>query len=206
MRFLILGATGGTGTRLVEQALERGHLVTALVRSAPGLTIRHERLTIQAGDPTRPEVLSRLLPGQDAVLSSLGTRDLRPTTVRADSARAAVAAMPAAGVRRLLVVSAAALFPDVGVVRLLGPLVRRVLRENMFDTSEMETVVGASPLDWTVVRPPRLTDGEGAGRYRTEVGRLPRRGLAITRADLARYLLDAAERGLHLHEVVGVSR
>ncbi len=205
MRFLILGATGGTGTRLVEQALERGHLVTALVRSTPGITIRHERLAVHAGDPTRPDVLSRLLPGQDAVLSSLGTRDLRPTTVRADSARATVAAMAAAGVRRLLVVSAAALFPDAGIVRLLGPLVRRVLRENMFDTSEMETVVEASPLDWTVVRPPRLTDGEASG-YRTEVGRLPRRGLAITRTDLARYLLDAAERGLHLHEVVGVSR
>ncbi len=204
MKLFILGATGGTGRQLVTQALARGHDVTALVRSPDRLPLLHERLTVLSGDPRRPEHLARL-PGHDAVVSALGLRDRRPSTLLGDAARATVEAMRRAGVRRLLVVSVAMIFPDAGITRLLGPPLRRVLRHTVRDTIEMEAVVRASALDWTIARPPRLTDGAPRGRYRAEAGRLPPRGLAIPRADLARYLLDATERGLDLGAVVGVT-
>jgi putative NADH-flavin reductase len=183
MRLTIFGATGGTGTRLVRRALEEGHEVTAVVRDPARLdTPAHERLRVITAEIT------------DAVLSTLGHRGPGSATVCADGGRAIVAAMGKAGVRRLLVVSAAGVVTDAGdgfVTRyVVKPLIlERLLKDAFADMRLCEEEVRASDLDWTIVRPPRLTDKEPTGRYRTATDLNLRGGRAISRGDLAGCLL-----------------
>ena len=156
-RLFVLGATGGTGRAIVEQARDRGHLVTAFVRSPEKLGRLHDGVKVIEGDPRDAHALRAALSDHDAVLSALGPRGMGPTTLVGDSARSTVAAMQATGVRRLLVVGVAVLFEHDG---LLNAIARRTfLRYVARDSAEMERVVGASDLDWTVARPPRLTNG-----------------------------------------------
>jgi putative NADH-flavin reductase len=205
MRLLILGATGGTGHALIPQALERGHEVTAFVRSPGKLGALADRVTVRQGDPLRAAELEAVLPGHDAVLSALGPPGPGPTTILRDGATSTVEAMRAAGPRRLIVVSAAVLFEDLGV---LGTLLRRTLLKNVAaDSAEMERVVMGSGLDWTIARPPRLTNGAVTGRYRVENEHLPERSAlaSISRADVAHFLLSELERGAHIHHIVGIT-
>lgn len=143
------------------------------------------------------------LRGVDAVVSTLRAPGLGPTTVHADGARSVVTAMMNSPVRRLLVISSSLLFDDVDV---LGRLLRGlVLRNVVADSREMERTIENSPLDWTVVRAPRLLSGPGKGAYRIERGKLPQGGAFIDRADLADVLLDEVERRAHPRAIVGVS-
>jgi putative NADH-flavin reductase len=205
MRLLILGATGGTGRALIPQALERGHAITAFIRSPEKLGPLADRVSVKQGDPRRAAELEAVLPGHDAVLSALGPPGPGPTTILRDGARSTIEAMRAAGPRRLIVVSAAVLFEDLG---LLGTLLRRTLLKNVAaDSAEMERVVMGSGLDWTIARPPRLTNGALTGQYRVENEHLPERSAlaSISRADVAHFLLTELEQGTHIHHIVGIT-
>lgn len=203
MRLFILGATGGVGRALVEQALQRGHHVTAFVRSPQKLD-GIAGTTVLRGDPRNAGQLRDALPGHDAVLSSLGPTGIGPTTIVADGARATVAAMQAIGLRRLLLVGVAVLFENDGI---LPAIARRTFLRNVArDSAEMERVVAASGLDWTVARPPRLTDGKPTFAYGVADGRMPDGArLTISRADVAHFLLDEVERPAHVHRIVGLA-
>jgi putative NADH-flavin reductase len=206
MRLFILGASGGTGRELVDQALERQHRVTALVRSPQKLAPPREGLTVVQGDPLRAEAIGAALAGHDAVLSALGPPGPGRTTVTSDGARATVAAMRAAGLRRLLILGVAVLFEDAGV---LAALLRRTFLRNVaHDSAEMERIVRASELDWTIARPPRLTNGPRTARYGVADDHLPpgAGGTAtLSRADLANFLLDEVERQTHIRRVIGIA-
>lgn len=202
MRLFILGATGGTGKQLVELALQRGHHVTAFVRS-PQKIPRHERLTIVEGDPHNTEQLARALPRHDAILSALGAIGRGQTTLLGDCAHSTIAAGTTSGVKRLFVVSSALLFPDAGLIGAV--LSRFVFGHVLRDSLEMEQVVKNSSLDWTIVRPVRLTNGSCTGRWRCEADRIPRGGFSISRADVAHFLLDAVEKDAYLKQVIGLS-
>ncbi|MCW2890208.1 MAG: hypothetical protein QOE54_7060 [Streptosporangiaceae bacterium] len=197
MRLTIFGATGGIGTLLVRQSLEAGHQVTAVVRGDPeviatALTRRaHEGLTIVRADVMDPMAIEPILAGQDAVLSAIGSRDGRaPTTVSADSVFSITTAMDKAGVRRLVTISAAGAFTeeaDGPLVRLVAkPLMQRVLLRHSFaDLRAAEELIRDSGLDWTIMRPPRLTEGPRTRDYRMAADRGLRRGYLISRADVA---------------------
>ena len=203
MRLFVLGATGRVGRELVDQAIERGHLVTAFVRSPEKLAPERNGLTVRKGDARNLDELRAALSGHDAVLSALGPPGLGQTTILRDGARSTVAAMQAAGAHRLLIVSAAVLFESAGFVAWL--LRKTLLRNVADDSAEMERVVMSSGLDWTIVRPPRLTNGRFTGYYSVEDDRLPAGGRAISRADVAHFLLGELEHGGHVRRVVGIA-
>jgi putative NADH-flavin reductase len=95
------------------------------------------------------------------------------------------------------------LFQNSGI---LTALLRHTLLRNVAkDSAEMEHVVMESGLDWTIARPPRLTNGPLTGHYRIKDGRLPRGSLSLSRADVAHFLLDELERGAHVHQIVGMA-
>lgn len=201
MRLFILGATGGTGRQLVDQALARGHQVTAFVRSPEKLGARREGLSVRQGDPRDAAALNVALPGHDAVLSALGPPGPRRSTILSDSARSTVSAMQSSGIRRLLIVSAAILFEDLG---LLAAVLRRTLLKNVvIGSGEMERIVAASDLDWTIVRPPRLTNGKLTARYQVADNRFPPGKQTLSRADVADFLLNELDRGAHVRRIVG---
>ena len=204
MRLFVLGATGGTGLALLEQARERGHELTAFVRSPQKLGRPRAGIEVRRGDPRSAAELRAALPGHDAVPSALGPPGPGPTTILRDAARSTVAAMQAVGPRRLFVVSAAVLFEDAGI---LAAILRRTLLRNVAeDSAGMERTVMASGLEWTIARPPRLTNGPLTARYRVEDDRLPTRSgfASIRRADVAHFLLAELERGAHTRRIVGM--
>ena len=204
MRLFILGANGKTGTQLVDVALARGHEVTAFVRSPAKITLRHPRLQVQRGDPLRVDELASALPGHDVVLSALGVRPpqaFRPHTLVQECAASTVAAMTRAGVSRLVLVSAAVLFPEKG---LRFAFFRWLLTQIVRDLGTAEEIVRATPLDWTIVRPPRLIERPGEA-YRSRRDALPVDGFSMSFRAVAAFMLDAAEQQTHVHEIVGLA-
>jgi putative NADH-flavin reductase len=205
MNLFVLGATGNTGRHIVDLALERGHSVTAFVRSPDKITRRETALTVVPGDPLRVDPLARALRGHDAVLSALGPparEAFRPSTLLSESAATTVAAMKLAGVERLAIVSAAMLFPEKG---LQFVFIRWLLKHHVRDLLAMEAVVQATSLDWTIARPPRLTKDADAA-YRSERDALPGHAFTVSYRAVAAFLVDCAERHTHGREIVGLAR
>ncbi|SHL31066.1 Putative NADH-flavin reductase [Pseudonocardia thermophila] len=205
MRITVFGATGGTGRQVVRQALDAGHQVTAVVRNAAGLIEQHPALDVVTADVMDPDAITPAVKGADAVVSALGPRSREETTVCSSGARAIVAAMHAAGTRRLVVVTASGHVVDEGdgpVTRaVVKPLLRRYLRGSFADFARTDRIVQDSGLDWTIMRPPRLTDGRSRP-YRTAIDRNVRGGFTIARADLARAILVAlADRAAIGHSI-----
>ncbi len=204
MRLFILGASGKTGTQLVDVALARGHEVTAFVRSPAKITRRHSRLQVQRGDPLRVDELASALPGHDVVLSALGVRPpraFRPHAVVQEAAASTVAAMTRTGVRRLVLVSAAILFPEKG---LRFAFFRWLLTQVMRDLGTAEEIVRATPLDWTIARPPRLIERPDEA-YRSRRNALPVDGFSMSFRAVAAFMLDAAEQRTYVREIVGLA-
>jgi putative NADH-flavin reductase len=212
MRITIFGATGGTGVLTVRRALDAGHHVTAVVRDPARLPdeLRACAEVVQA-DAMDPAAIEEAVKGRDAVLSALGTREGRaPTTVCADGARSVLAAMGAAGADRFVLVSAAGLHAGPGDDPLtrfvVKPLVLQPLLKHAFaDMRAAEALVRESGLRWTIVRPPRLTNGPGNGRYRKAIDRNVLGGATIARADLAVALLDQMADDSSIGHVVSVA-
>jgi putative NADH-flavin reductase len=198
-KLFILGATGGTGLELVSQGLARGHAVTALVRSPEKLPAR-PGLTVLKGEVTDVAALTQAMAGHDAVVFTLGPRELGPTSIYTDGMTATLAAMAAAGVRRLIVVSVAMLFPGGPIVW----IVRTILRHGARNAKAMEALVEASDAQWTIVRPPQLTDKAARGKWRAAVRALPSFGFKIPRADLATFMLEVLEKDQYRRQLVGV--
>ena len=206
MKLVVLGATGGTGLELVRQGVEHGHSVTAFVRSPERLKVFGDRIVIRQGQLLSSEQLAGAIEGHDAVLSGFGPRvpvAKEDAHLLQDFAVALTSGMRHAGVRRAVVESVAFLFRDAIVppAYLLG---RLLFPRVVADASAMERVFAESDLDWTMVRPPELTDKGYTGKYRVREGHLPRFGFRISRADVADFMLRAAENRVASRKVVGV--
>ncbi len=190
MRLIIFGATGGIGHHVVEQALAAGHEVTAVARRPALITIRHERLKVVQGDVLEPVSFQQALAGQDAVVSAIGIAKDAPTTLYSEGVAHIMDAMRAANVRRILCISASGLEPGPWWQRWVArPILWRLLKYMYTDLVQMEDAVKASDLDWTILRPPRLTNGPHTGRYQFAVNKHLARCLLIPRADVADFIL-----------------
>jgi putative NADH-flavin reductase len=220
MKLTIFAATGGIGRHALEQAVAAGHDVTAVVRNPRGLPAGTRAVRADLADPD-PAALESAVAGADAVLSGLGPRSRADAGVTSRGTRAIVEAMRATGVRRIVVVSAA----PIGTVaspgrpapprhdpgdgffmrHLFGPLVKVAIREHYADLALTEDVLRDSGLDWTVVRPPRLTDKPVTGAYRTASERNLRRGWFISRADVAHCMLQALDRPDTIGHAIGIA-
>lgn len=189
MKITVFGASGGTGVHVVEQAREAGHDVTAVVRTPNGRDA--------VANVMDPDSIAPVIAGTDAVVTAIGTRGRGPTTVQTDSTRSIVTAMKIAGVRRLVVVSNSGMVVDdqdgPASRYLVKPILRRVLEHPWADMAAMEEVVRSSGLDWTITRPPRLTDGRRTDKFRTATGTNLRGGNTISRADLAVLIVACLE-------------
>jgi len=210
MRLTIFGASGGTGTHLVRHALAGGHQVTAVVRDPARLAIpAHPGLHVITADIMDPASILPAVTGADAVLTAAGPHGAGPSTVITDSVRSIAAAMDKAGTRRLLALSGS-IAADGGeglfLRYLLKPLARRTfLRHVCADMRHAEAEVAGTDLDWTIVRPPRLTNGPVTGKYRTAAERDLPRGFQVSRADLANYMLSLISDGATVRKHVAIA-
>jgi putative NADH-flavin reductase len=203
MRVLVLGATGGIGKFLLEFATARGHEVTAFVRSPQKIALKSERLRVVPGDLLHAEQLAQVLLGQDVVLSAFGPATLRRVTTRGEFGAALATAMERSGVRRAVVVSSGLLFEEQNTI---GKLLRGTLFRNLLpDMTAMEATLEKDGLEWTIVRPPRLTNGPLTKSYSVADGRLPK-GMTVSRACVADFMIKEAERPAHVRQIVGLSK
>jgi putative NADH-flavin reductase len=202
MRLFVLGATGKTGGVLVAQALKRGHSVTTFGRSPFAGDDKAKVLNI-SGNPMNEMELADALPGHDAVLSVLGTRGLGATSVLVDSSRATISAMRITDVRRLVILSSALLDAHIGVVNRIVSLT--ILRHFSSDQRAMEQIVTASDLDWTILRPPRMTDSAPDDQSSATLTDPPdSTGMQITKEEVARVMLDMVENQRFIRQLVHI--
>jgi putative NADH-flavin reductase len=194
MRITVFGATGGTGRHVVQQALDAGHAVTAVVREPARLPARGAGLTVLTADVFDPAALGPAVAGADRVISALGAKPNARTPVRARGAEAIVSAMRAAGTRRLVVVTSAGHLADAAdgfVTRaVVKPLIRTLMSAQLDDYARTDAAVTGSGLDWTIVRPGWLTNGDRRA-YRTSLDHGTPGATSISRRDLADFLLTA---------------
>lgn len=208
MDILLFGATGGTGRHLLTAALEAGHHVTALVRHADRVGVRHERLRVVVGDATDASWVDALVAGKDAVLSALGAPAVRRTRVREEATREQVAAMTRHGVRRLISLSSHGVGDSASTLPWLmrWVVVPFYLRGVFADHDAQEALVRASDLDWTLVRPTHLSDGPATGAYHVGFHELPRGSrVAVSRADVAAFMLGQLEDRTYLRQPVSIT-
>jgi len=209
VNLLIAGASGRTGQILVALALDRGHSVTALVRASSVRLPSHERLTVLVGDVLDPVTIEPAMANQDAVLSLLAPRPRRTGRVYIEGTRNLADAAAAAGVRRFVAVSAegAGVNPDVLPFRYRFVMRIPVVARLYPDIARMESELEArEDLDWTLVAPAILTNGEASGDYRTSTSASVAGGLDLSRADLAAFLMSIVESGEYVHQRVAVAR
>lgn len=208
MKLLVLGATGGTGREVVTQALEAGHDVTVLVRDPTRLTVTLDHRHVVTGSVTdNQDALIEATRGQNAVISALGVgNSLKSNGLIARSVPAIVQAMTAAGVRRLVFMSACGVgdtWRDVPFVPRI--FMRTLLRDLFADKAAGEEILRHSGLDWTLVYPVMLTNGPRTGRCRAGE-RLDLHGFPrISRADVAAFLLSQVSDGAYIRKGVIIS-
>ncbi|GAA4708864.1 NAD(P)H-binding protein [Promicromonospora umidemergens] len=173
-------------------AVERGHEVTALTRRAGSFESRPRLAEEIWADLSDVDTLTSALTGADVVISALGGASKGPTSVCTDGMRTTVAAMAAAHVSRLIVVSAHGIL-ETHDRSLYSLAAWAGVGEKLKDKETMEPVVTGSGLEWTIVRPPSLTDAAATGAYRVGTALPIRLWSSIGRADLAAFLVHEAE-------------
>lgn len=192
MRIVVFGASRGVGLHVVKQALAMGHAVTAFVRSPEKFDVEHAHLTVFKGDARDAAAVAQAIAGQEAVVSALGpTRPMVPHMMET-SAKNIVAGMKAHRVRRLVSTTGAGVRQPEDEPKLIdhfiGFLLNLLAKEVVKDSAENVRVIQASGLDWTIVRYPRLMDGEHTRTYRVGfVGK--ESGIRVSRADGADFVL-----------------
>jgi putative NADH-flavin reductase len=209
MHIAIFGATGVTGRCLVEQALDQGYDVTAFARNPAGVTIQHLRLSIVRGDVLDPAAAKEAVANQDAVLCTIGGHDRlrvalsghpREPGLCTIGTRNILDAMKTCGVSRLICLSAWGVGDSKGRVPVIfrSVIFPLLMKEEYVDKEAQERLIQQSTLDWTIVRPARLTKGPRTGNYRMKSSLEFSMQSSISRADVAdgmlRQLSDSAFR------------
>ncbi|MFT5460998.1 MAG: putative NADH-flavin reductase, partial [Myxococcota bacterium] len=207
-RILLFGATGASGQQILTQALASGFAVTAFVRNPAKVQTANANLTVVRGDVRDADAVRAAVAGHDAVLCALGAPARDRSGLRATGTVNIVRAMRAHGVRRLVVQSSHGIGDSaVGLPWWMRWLLVPLYLANAFaDHEAQEAAVRSSELDWTLVRPPHLTDGPLSG----EVGHgypmeLPLPSTKISRADVAQFMLEQLDAPGYIRRTVAIA-
>ena len=208
MNVLVFGASGGTGRELVKQALAQGHSVTAFVRDPTTFDSKHPNLKVVQGDVTDYESVERAVQNQDAALCALGSSTpLKRDPTLIDGVRHIIKAMEHADGQRFIYLSFLGVRDGRNQLSFFGKylVAPLVLRNVVADHEVKERLIKQSRLHWIIVRPPRLTNGQRTGAYRS--GKRIRADAmipTISRADVADFMLQQLTDEAYLHNTPGV--
>lgn len=211
MNITVVGAAGRTGHRIVEQAVRASYRVTAVVRDPVAYEPPSADVSVHRADVLEPSSLRGVLADTDAVIVAVGPKNgKQPAGVYSEGLANLTDEMLRAGVRRLVTLSAA----PASLPREKSPFERYVLHPILWrffgpsyaDLRLMERALrDGHSIDWTIVRPPLLTDDDPVGAYRTAIDSRLHGAKLISRADLASLLLAAATDDALIGHVVTVS-
>ncbi|MFP4015163.1 MAG: NAD(P)-dependent oxidoreductase [Chitinispirillaceae bacterium] len=208
MKLTVFGATGRTGTLMVEQALEGGYQVKAFVRTPSKMKMDHRNLELVQGDVTDAEAVDRAVAGADAVLSVIGHTKDSPDDLQTRAMHNITGTMKKRRVKRIVNLTGAGVRDPEDRPKLIDKLIVALLKltaGNVFkDGRDHVEVLRESGLEWTVVRAPRLVDGPRTGRYR--VGFVGKDSATkISRADVADFMLKEVQERRYVRKLPMVS-
>jgi putative NADH-flavin reductase len=203
MNLLIIGTTRGIGRQLLEQALQAGHTVTALVRDPQKMPKQHDRLRLIQGDILDLESVQRAMTEQEAVCVTIGIGiTWKPVTVFSQGTRNVLEAMRQQGVRRLICITGIGAGDSKGhggffYDRLFNPFLLKTIYE---DKDRQEALIWASDTDWTIVRPGFLTNGPLTKKYQVITDLTGVTAGKISRADVAHFIMDELATNRYLRQ------
>ncbi len=195
-RVLVVGASKGIGREVVRQALDAGHTVRAMARSADDLEIKSGDLEKLNGDALNATDMKTALRDVDVVVQALGIPlDMKmftkPVTLFSEATRLLVSEMEEAGVRRLICVTGYGAGDSRKSINFVQRVPFKLLLANAYDDKSIqEELIVTSDLDWTIVRPGILTNQGKSGRYRVLVDETQWRNGVISRADVADFIVE----------------
>jgi len=208
MKITIIGASAGIGLATVQQALAKGHHVTVLSTRTEGIP-DHRNLTKVDGSATSVNDLMKVMPGAEAVIIAIGTKNKKPNTLFSDTAAALVQAGEALNFKSpiLIITGFGAGASSVFLSFFMRSVIRLFLKHQYVNKTLMEELIAASDLNWEIVRPGMLTDGPMTQEYKV----LPElhKGIKvgkISRADVADFLLHEAENPTMLRQYPALTR
>ena len=193
MRVLIIGASKGIGLETTRQALDAGHKVRALARSATAIAISNPSLEKMRGDALKTEDVETALVGVDVVIQTLGVGlgDLfRPVHLFSDATRVLIQEMKIQSVKRLICVTGFGAGDSRASISCLQRLPFQIVFGRAYDDKSLqEQLIKESELDWTIARPGVLTNGPQTGNYQILSKATQWRNGIISRADVAEFLV-----------------
>ena len=208
MKILIIGGTGGTGRQLIQQALEEGHQVTALVRSPEKIKIINAHLQIVKGNVLDHESVKRAVQGQEAVQSALGHKKFFiKTNILSEGTKNIIDAMEQYKVNRFICITSLGIGDSRFKLGLYYTLfvIPFIVFFYFLDKEKQEKLIRNSRLDWTIVRPGQLTNGKRSGKYKhgPNVGSYILTKM-ISRANVAHFMLRQLEDRTYSRKAVGI--
>ncbi len=204
MKLLVIGASRGIGLEVVKQALSRGYEVRALARSAAAINLSDPKLEKRNGSAVNPRDVSSAMNGVDAVILTLGVSAglgmlLGPVSLFSEATQIVVDAMKKAGVKRLICVTGLGAGDSAAsIAGLQGAVFKLLLGRVYHDKDVQEAMIRRSGLDWVIARPVILTSGLKTGRYKILENRKDWKTGAISRADVADFLINQVEDDTYL--------
>lgn len=215
MNVVVLGAGGASGRRILERALAAGHTVTGFARTVDDIVMQHPRLLLAAGDVTVRSTVDSAVAGQDAVIWAIGGHHRLRNARSGRAGGQAVCslgtahvleAMHRSGARRLICQSSWGVADGHDRApllyrRVIFPL---VLRDELADKADQESLIRSSDVQWTIVRPARLTDGPGTSRYRAAPQLRFSTRAHCTRADAAELIVRVLEDPSAIRQVIEI--
>lgn len=207
MNIIIFGASGLTGHELVKQALQQGHHVTAFVRTPAKLDIKHNNLFIFKGNVFDYKAVEDAVRGNDAVLCALGaSTPFKRDPILVEGVRNIIDAMKQSGAQRLIYLSFIGVRESrKGLGFFINYFLVPLLKNVIIDHEEKEKLIKESHVNWTIVRPPKLTNGKHTGIYRFGEHVQPNSLiLFISRADLADFMLRQLNDNSFIRKAVSV--
>jgi len=193
MRVLSIGASKGIGLETTRQALEAGHDVRALARSATAIAISNPNLEKMRGNALKTEDVEAALVGVDVVIQTLGVglgELFRPVHLFTDATRVLIQAMKSQGIKRLICVTGFGAGDSRASISCLQRLPFQIVFGRAYDDKSLqEKLIKESELDWTIARPGVLTSGPRTGHYQILSEASQWRNGIISRADVAEFLV-----------------
>lgn len=205
MNILILGATGRVGSQIATYALHDRHHVTVLVRTAEKIQINSENLTINQGNVLNKDDIVRAMHGIDVVISALNTDG---TTTLSESMALMIEAMEKEGINRIITIGTAGILQSRTTPNSLRYQSSESKRKSTRAAKEHHKVydmLKQSTLDWTIVCPTYLPDGERVGKYRIERNFLPEGGVEISVPDTAEFAYSQVKTNDYIKSRVGIA-
>lgn len=211
MKISVIGASRGIGRKVIDEALERGHIVRAMSRNMTATGIIADGFTALDGDATNATDVANVIEGADAVILTLGVpkdmRVLKATTLFSDATTTLIAAMNEAGIKRLLTVTGFGAGDSKDKLSTPERLTQKAFLGRAYaDKDLQEQLIRDSDLDWTIARPGILSDNRKSNAYKVLVEKETWRNGLINRSDVADFLVTATENASHIHQTPALQR